>query len=50
MSWSIPARAKPRAIIAAIERVLPDAKLRTRDLKGSADTVTCGKAVAAAID
>jgi tartrate dehydrogenase/decarboxylase/D-malate dehydrogenase len=38
-----------RAIVAAIERVLPDAKLRTGDLKGTADTVTCGKAVAAAI-
>ena len=29
-------------------KVLPEGKLRTRDLKGSADTVTCGKAVAAA--
>jgi tartrate dehydrogenase/decarboxylase/D-malate dehydrogenase len=38
-----------RAIIAAVEQVLPDAKLRTRDLKGTADTVTCGKGVAAAI-
>jgi tartrate dehydrogenase/decarboxylase/D-malate dehydrogenase len=38
-----------RAIVAAIEHVLPDPKLRTRDLKGAADTVTCGKAVAAAL-
>ena len=38
-----------RAIVAAIEKVLPEGKLRTRDLKGSADTVTCGKAVAAAL-
>jgi tartrate dehydrogenase/decarboxylase / D-malate dehydrogenase len=38
-----------RAIVAAIEKVLPDAKLRTRDLKGTADTAACGKAVAAAI-
>src|SRR5437868_7312651 len=38
-----------RAIVAAIEQVLPEGKLRTRDLKGSADTVTCGKAVAAAL-
>jgi hypothetical protein len=29
-------------------RVLLDAKLRTRDLKRTADTVTCGKALAAA--
>jgi tartrate dehydrogenase/decarboxylase/D-malate dehydrogenase len=38
-----------RAIVAAIEKVLPEGKLRTRDLKGSADTITCGKAVAAAL-
>jgi tartrate dehydrogenase/decarboxylase / D-malate dehydrogenase len=38
-----------RAIVAAIEKVLPEDKLRTRDLKGKADTVTCGKAVAAAL-
>jgi tartrate dehydrogenase/decarboxylase / D-malate dehydrogenase len=38
-----------RAIVAAIEKVLPEGKLRTRDLKGTADTVTCGKAVAAAL-
>jgi tartrate dehydrogenase/decarboxylase/D-malate dehydrogenase len=38
-----------KAIVAAIEKVLPEGKLRTRDLKGSADTVTCGKAVAEAL-
>jgi tartrate dehydrogenase/decarboxylase/D-malate dehydrogenase len=38
-----------RAIEQAIERVLQDPKLRTRDLGGSADTVTCGKAVAEAL-
>src|SRR5712672_3258229 len=38
-----------RAIVAAIEQVLPDGKLRTRDLKGSADTVACGKAIADAL-
>ena len=38
-----------RAIVAAIEEVLAEPKLRTRDLKGPADTVTCGKAVAAAL-
>jgi tartrate dehydrogenase/decarboxylase/D-malate dehydrogenase len=38
-----------KAIVAAIEKVLPEGKLRTRDLKGAADTVTCGKAVAAAL-
>jgi tartrate dehydrogenase/decarboxylase/D-malate dehydrogenase len=37
------------AIVTAIERVLAEPKLRTRDLKGTADTVTCGKAVAAAL-
>jgi tartrate dehydrogenase/decarboxylase / D-malate dehydrogenase len=36
-------------IVAAIERVLAEAKLRTRDLAGSADTETCGKAVAEAL-
>ena len=34
------------AIMAAIEAVLADPRLRTRDLGGSADTETCGKAVA----
>jgi tartrate dehydrogenase/decarboxylase/D-malate dehydrogenase len=38
-----------KAIVAAIERVLQDPKLRTRDLGGSADTTTCGKAVADAL-
>src|SRR5262249_60233243 len=38
-----------KAIVAAIEQMLPENKLRTRDLKGSAGTVTCGKAVAAAL-
>jgi tartrate dehydrogenase/decarboxylase / D-malate dehydrogenase len=38
-----------KAIVAAIERVLAEVKLRTRDRKGSADTVTCGKAVADAL-
>jgi tartrate dehydrogenase/decarboxylase/D-malate dehydrogenase len=38
-----------QAIVAAIEKVLPDKKLRTRDLQGSADTVACGKAIADAI-
>jgi tartrate dehydrogenase/decarboxylase/D-malate dehydrogenase len=38
-----------RAIVAAIERVLPDPKLRTRDLEGAADTMTSGKAVADAL-
>ena len=34
------------AIMGAIEAVLADPRLRTRDLGGSADTETCGKAVA----
>ena len=37
------------AIMRAIEDVLTTPAGRTGDLKGSADTVTCGKAVAAAI-
>jgi len=36
-------------LVAAIEKVLSEPKLRTRDLKGTADTVTCGKAVADAL-
>lgn len=36
-------------IVSAIERVLAEPELRTRDLGGTADTVTCGKAVADAI-
>src|SRR5262249_21439390 len=38
-----------RAIVEAIERVLAQRTLRTRDLGGNADTVACGKAVAEAI-
>ncbi|MDR4308713.1 tartrate dehydrogenase [Chelatococcus sambhunathii] len=37
------------AIVKAIEVVLADERLRTRDLGGTADTVTCGKAVADAL-
>ncbi len=37
------------AIVAAIERTLAEPALRTRDLKGSADTTTCGRAVADAL-
>jgi tartrate dehydrogenase/decarboxylase/D-malate dehydrogenase len=37
------------AIVRAIERVLAEPKLRTHDLGGPADTVSCGKAVAAAL-
>lgn len=37
------------AIVKAIERVLADKNLRTRDLGGSADTATCGSAVADAL-
>ncbi|KPF83268.1 tartrate dehydrogenase [alpha proteobacterium AAP38] len=37
------------AIVAAIERVLAKPSLRTRDLKGTADTGTCGKAVEEAL-
>lgn len=38
-----------KGIMKAMETVLAEEKLRTRDLKGKADTVTCGKAVADAI-
>lgn len=37
------------AILRAIEEVLPQPELRTRDLGGSADTATCGNAIAAAV-
>ncbi|WP_342359411.1 tartrate dehydrogenase [Terrarubrum flagellatum] len=37
------------AIVKAIEHGLADERLRTRDLKGQADTVEAGKAIAAAI-
>ncbi|OCX65626.1 tartrate dehydrogenase [Thioclava sp. SK-1] len=36
-------------IVTAIERVLCEPALRTRDLGGTADTITCGKAVADAL-
>ncbi|MCR4265093.1 tartrate dehydrogenase [Nitratireductor sp. ZSWI3] len=36
-------------IVSAIERVLAERTLRTRDLGGTADTVACGKAVADAL-
>jgi tartrate dehydrogenase/decarboxylase/D-malate dehydrogenase len=39
-----------KAIVAAIEKVLAEPKLRTRDLKGAADTVACGKAVVEALE
>ena len=38
-----------RAIITAIETVLATPAGRTRDLQGAADTVACGKAIAAEI-
>ena len=37
------------AILAAIETVLPTRNLRTRDLGGTADTSSCGKAIADAL-
>src|SRR5438270_8029250 len=37
------------AIVKAIEKVLAEQKLRTRDLGGAANTVVCGKAVADAV-
>ncbi len=37
------------AIVKAVETVLAEETLRTRDLGGAADTKTCGKAVAAAL-
>jgi tartrate dehydrogenase/decarboxylase/D-malate dehydrogenase len=37
------------AIVTAIEKVLAEPKLRTRDLKGTADTVAAGKAIAEAL-
>ena len=36
-------------IVRAIEAVLADPALRTRDLGGAADTVACGKAIARAV-
>jgi tartrate dehydrogenase/decarboxylase/D-malate dehydrogenase len=38
-------REAARAIVGAIERVLGERTLRTRDLGGNADTMACGKAV-----
>ena len=37
------------AVVGSIERVLAERTLRTRDLGGNADTMTCGKAVADAL-
>jgi tartrate dehydrogenase/decarboxylase/D-malate dehydrogenase len=37
------------AVVSAIEQVLAERTLRTRDLGGNADTVACGKAVAEAL-
>jgi tartrate dehydrogenase/decarboxylase / D-malate dehydrogenase len=37
------------AVVAAIERTLAEPALRTRDLRGTADTVSAGKAIADAI-
>ncbi len=37
------------AVVTAIESTLGQAGLRTRDLRGTATTESCGKAVAAAI-
>ena len=37
------------AIVRAIERVLANDKARTRDLRGSADTKTCGQAIVDAL-
>lgn len=36
-------------IVEAIERVLAEPRLRTRDLGGQADTIACGKAIAEAL-
>ena len=33
-------------IVTAIEEALPDSRLRTGDLGGTADTIACGKAIA----
>ena len=39
-----------RAIVRAIETVLGQEKLRTRDLGGPADMMTCSKAIAEAVE
>jgi tartrate dehydrogenase/decarboxylase/D-malate dehydrogenase len=36
-------------IVAAIELILAEPGLRTRDLGGKADTIACGKAIAEAL-
>jgi len=38
-----------KAVVAAIETILSEPKLRTRDLGGAAGTVECGKAIAEAL-
>ncbi len=38
------------AIVSAIERALPDARLRTRDLGGTASTLSCGRAIVDLLD
>ena len=38
------------SIMRAIETVLTEPRLRTADLKGTADTITCGKAIAEALE
>ena len=38
------------SIMRAIEKILLSEDLRTADLGGKADTVTCGKAIAEAIE
>jgi len=38
-----------KAVVQAIETVLGQEKLRTRDLGGGANTVICGKAIADAL-
>jgi tartrate dehydrogenase/decarboxylase/D-malate dehydrogenase len=38
-----------KAIVSAIERVLSEPGLRTRDLGGSLGTAACGKAIADAL-
>jgi tartrate dehydrogenase/decarboxylase/D-malate dehydrogenase len=42
--------AAAKSVMRAIERVLGQQKLRTRDLAGAADTVGCGRAVAEAVE
>jgi tartrate dehydrogenase/decarboxylase/D-malate dehydrogenase len=42
-------REAAKAIVAAIERVLAEPGLRTRDLGGSLGTAACGQAIADAL-